>query len=133
MDQEALTVRMIHFTLQEFISPHPDIFSSPHSAMAEICLTYLNSLQVKALLTLPSPNTQSILFLEYYSIYRGVHVEQELSRSRRSLALEPLKEDYDVEPTKLILEQTKHPTVGRFYPLCVRWATGTLRIILQNC
>jgi len=39
VDKEASTVRLIHFTLQEYLSTSPDIFSRPHSAMAEICLT----------------------------------------------------------------------------------------------
>jgi len=42
VDKEASTVRLIHFTLQEHLSSHPDIFTTPHSAIAEICLTYLN-------------------------------------------------------------------------------------------
>ena len=36
VDKEASTVRLIHFTLQEYLSAYPDIFSSPHSVMAEI-------------------------------------------------------------------------------------------------
>ena len=52
--KEASTVRLIHFTLQEHLSAHPDIFSRPHSAMAEVCLTYLNSRQVKAISTVPA-------------------------------------------------------------------------------
>ena len=43
VDKEAFTVRLIHFTLQEYLSAHPDIFSRPHSAIAEICLTYLRA------------------------------------------------------------------------------------------
>jgi len=57
VNKEASTVRLIHFTLQEYLSTHPDIFPSPHSAMAEICFTYRNSRQGKALLTAPSANT----------------------------------------------------------------------------
>ena len=34
VDEEALTVRLIHFTLQEYLSSRPDIFSKPHSATA---------------------------------------------------------------------------------------------------
>src|ERR1700712_900905 len=34
IDKEASTVRLIHFTLQEYLSAHPDLFSRPHSAMA---------------------------------------------------------------------------------------------------
>jgi len=43
VDKEASTVRLIHFTLQEYLSTHPDMFGGPHSAIVEICLTYLNS------------------------------------------------------------------------------------------
>ena len=48
-DKEASIVRLTHFTLREYLSAHPDIFNRPHSAVAEICLTYLNSRQVKAI------------------------------------------------------------------------------------
>ena len=108
VDKEASTVRLIHFTLQEYLSAHPDIFSNPHSLMAEICLTYLNSQQVKALLTTPSPNTQSASFLEYCSVYWGVHAKRELSDSARSLALKLLEEDYGQISTKILLKQIKH-------------------------
>jgi len=36
------TVRLVHFTLQEYLSSNPTLFHSPHSAIAEVCLTYLN-------------------------------------------------------------------------------------------
>ena len=62
VDKEALTVRLIHFTLQEYLSAHPDVFIKPHSAIAEICLTYLNSQQVKALSTSPFPDTRNAPF-----------------------------------------------------------------------
>ena len=38
VDKGASTVRLIHFTLQEYLSAHHDIFSRPHSTMAEVCL-----------------------------------------------------------------------------------------------
>ena len=104
VDKEASTVRLIHFTLQEYLSAHPDLFGRPHSAMAEICLTYLNSQQVKSLSTTPSPagNTP---FLEYCSVFWGIHAKKEFSGRGRSLALELLKEDYGQISTKLLLAQ----------------------------
>jgi len=42
LDKSASTVRLIHFTLQEYLCTHPDISDRAHSTMAEICLTYLN-------------------------------------------------------------------------------------------
>ena len=108
VDKEASTVRLIHFTLQEYLSAHPDIFSSPHSAIAEICLTYLNSQQVKRLSTAPSARSQSTPFLEYCSVYWGVHAKKYLSDCARSLALELLKENYGQVSTKSLLAQAKH-------------------------
>ena len=35
VDKEALTVRLIHFTVQEYLCTHPDLFSRPHSILAE--------------------------------------------------------------------------------------------------
>ena len=119
VDKEASTARLIHFTLQEYLSTHPDIFTSPHSAIAEICLTYLNSQQVKALSTAPSPSTQNMPFLEYSSAYWGVHAKREFSDCGRSVALELLKEHYGQIPTKLLLARVKYLYLGHhdtFYP-----------------
>ncbi|RPA89751.1 hypothetical protein L873DRAFT_1720579, partial [Choiromyces venosus 120613-1] len=41
-DQQSSTVRLIHFTLQEYLGTHANLFITPHAIMAEICLTYLN-------------------------------------------------------------------------------------------
>src|SRR5437588_8740411 len=78
VDKEASTVRLIHFTLQEYLSAHPNIFSRPHSTMAEISLTYLICQQVKTLSADPSPVTQDTPFLKYCSMYWGVHAKREL-------------------------------------------------------
>ena len=116
VDKEASTVRLIHFTLQEYLSSRPDIFSKPHSAIAEICLTYLNSQQVKALSTSP-PDIRSAPFLKYCSAYWGVHAKRELSDCGRSLALELLRENYGQISTRSLLAQVKR------FPL---WSFGTL-------
>ena len=92
-------MRLIHFTLKEYFSTHSDIFSKPHSAIAEICLTYLNSQQNKTLsatlIAKPYHYIRVILgslpFLKYCSLYWGVHAKRELSGCARSLALEFLR------------------------------------------
>ena len=56
VDQEGSTVRLIHFTLREYLSVHHHTFGTPHSGVAEICLTYLNSSQAKAPSADPSTN-----------------------------------------------------------------------------
>jgi len=108
VDKEASTARLAHFTLQEYLSVHPDLFSGPHSAMAEICLTYLNSKQVKAISIAPPPSTQSTPFLEYCSVYWGVHAKRELSDCGKSLALKLLQEPYSQISTESLL---KHATL----------------------
>jgi len=106
VDKEASIVRLIHFTLQEYLSAHLDLFIKPHSAMAEICLTYLNSQQVKALSTTHSPDVRNTPFLQYCSVYWGVHAKRELSEEGKSLALELLKEHYSQISTELLLAHT---------------------------
>ena len=114
VDKEGSTVRLIHFTLQEFLSTRPDILGDPHSAIAEVCLTYLSSQQVNALWSSPSSDAAKTPFLGYCSIYWGVHAKRELSDYGRSLALELLKEDYGPISTKLLLEQSKRSYTMNF-------------------
>ena len=108
MDKEASTVRLIHFTLKEYLSARPDLFTRPHSSITEICLTYLNSDQVKTLSADSSPDTLDTSFLEYCSRYWGVHAKRELSDCSRSLALELLHHyDYHIS-VKSLLSQVWH-------------------------
>ena len=106
--KEVSTVRLIHFTLKEYLSASPDISTSPHSAMAEICLTYLKSNQVKALSAIPSPSTLSMPLLEYCSLYWGVHAKRELSDRATSLALDLFREYDDHISTRLLLGQVRN-------------------------
>ena len=98
MDKGKSTVRLIHFTLREYLCAHPDIFDRPHSAIAEICLTYLNCQQVRALSAGTSDYLNLLIhdnpFLLYCSLYWGVHAKKDLSDCARSLALQLLRE-YD--------------------------------------
>ena len=90
IDKEASTVRLIHFTLQEYLRSRLELFGTAHSTIAETCLSYLNSQQVKALSTTPFPDLQSTPFLEYSSLYWGVHARRNLSDCAKQLALELL-------------------------------------------
>ena len=104
IDKEVSTIRLIHFTVQEYLRAHPELFSSAHSTIAEACLSCLNSQQVKALSASPSSDLedseledsylQSMPFLEYSSLYWGIHAKRELSDCARLLALK-LFDDYN--------------------------------------
>jgi len=85
VDKETSTIRLIHFTLQEHLRAHPELFSTAHSAMAEACLSYLNSQQIKTLSTRPRPDLQSTPFLDYSSVYWGTHAKRDLQIVRSCL------------------------------------------------
>ena len=99
IDKEASTVRLIHITLQEYLRAHAELFDRPHATMAETCLSYLNSYQVKALSASPSrcvrgrpfPRYSSLYsdtpFLVYSSLYWGIHAKRDLSDCAKRLAL----------------------------------------------
>ena len=105
VDKEASAVRLIHSTLKEYLSTRPDLFSRPHSTMAEVCLTYLNSKKLKALSTAPSPHILDTPFLRYCSRHWGGHARRELSDFARSLALHLLQEYDSHISAKSLLEQ----------------------------
>ena len=109
VDKEASTVRLIHFTLQEYLRAHPEIFGTVHSTMAETCLSYLNSQQARALSTSISPDLQSTPFLEYCSVYWGVHARWDLSDYAKHLALKLFDCSNHIS-TKILLEAQKENT-----------------------
>ena len=108
VDKETSTVRLTHFTLREYLSANPNIFNRPHSTIAEICLTYLNSKQVKVIPANRSPDLSNTPFLEYCSLYWGAHAKREFSDSASSLALELFQEYDDHISTRFLLVQVEY-------------------------
>ena len=89
--EETSTVRLIHSTLQNYLSARPDLFDRAHSTIAETCLTYLKFQRFKGP---PISDPIRSPFLGYSSIHWGTHAKRELSDCAKSLALE-LFDDYD--------------------------------------
>ena len=109
VDKEASTFRLIHHTLREYLSTHCSLFPQAHSAMAETCLTYLDSDQVKALPVNPSPCPSSMPFLKYCSRYWGTHAKRELSDRAILLARELLGHYKNHVTSNLLFEQILDP------------------------
>jgi len=89
IDKETSTVRLTHYTLQEYLS-RPGNLPDAHKILAQTCLAYLNHEQVKRL---PANNVSTLggmPFLEYSSFYWGSHAKVELSGRTKSLALDLL-------------------------------------------
>jgi len=110
VDREAPTVRLIHFTVQEYLCAHPDLFYKPHSMIAEACLTYLNSQQVKGPSSHLLSHHKTMPFLKYSSRYWGTHANRELTDLARALALELLSQYKNHVSAVSLLMQIPHPS-----------------------
>jgi len=87
VEASSSTVRLVHFTLQEHLSSDPTLFHSPHSAIAEVCLTYLNSRYVQELSPTLCSAPSKMALLEYASFYWGEHVRKGMTANVKVLAL----------------------------------------------
>ena len=90
LESSSSTVRLVHHTLQEYLSHNPNLFLSPHSVIAGVCLTYLNFRHIRRL----SPTLRfaplTAPFLIYASCYWGAHARRETTESVKTLALKLL-------------------------------------------
>jgi len=93
VDEQASTVRLIHFTLQEYLEAQPNWFITPHSMMAEICLTYLNFHSICELSTTLDIVPLTAPFLHYASCHWGFHARQEMTETVKRLALRLFQRD----------------------------------------
>ena len=87
---ESSVVRLVHFTLQEYFNQHSEHFESPHSAMAEVCLTYLNFNFVDNISYTPDSAPAETPFLQYASSYWGLYAKNGPTKRVKSLALQLL-------------------------------------------
>ena len=87
IDSSSSKARLVHFTLQEHIIANPTLFCTPHSMIAEVCLTYLNFGCIRDLPPDLDPLPPTTPFLEYASRYWGAHAGRQTSASVISLAL----------------------------------------------
>ena len=94
VEKSSSTVRLVHYTLQEYLSNNTNLFPNPHSIIAEVCLTYLNFPLVRSF----SPTLRSVPptapFVQYASCYWGTHTRSETTEGVKALALE-LLDGYD--------------------------------------
>jgi len=107
VDEGSSTIRLIHFTLKEYLSCHADLFDRPHSKMAETCLTYLNFRVIKDLSPSLSGNLRGTSLMEYSSLYWGTHVRMDLSDRSRCMALALLNQYDNHVSAELLWESVK--------------------------
>src|SRR5437868_4774077 len=81
VDKVKSNVRLVHFTLQEYLDSHSEIFRNPFATMAEVCLTYLNYDIVDLVSSSLDLATLVAPFLEYASTYWGPYARNETTES----------------------------------------------------
>ena len=86
-------VRLVHFTLQEHLAAHPNLFITPHSMMAELCLTYLNFNSICELSTTLDTIPSTTPSLHYASCCSEFHAKKHVAEGVKELALGLLQRD----------------------------------------
>ena len=119
IEKGTSAIRLVHVTLQEYLCTHPDLFDRAHSTMAETCLTYLNFPRVKDLLAGPFPDPRDTPFLQYSSLYWGIHMRMEVTNRAKALALQILDQFAGHISAKFLWESIGRDLVRREFPwLC---------------
>ena len=108
IDEQASTVRLVHFTLREYLAAHSNVFITPHSMIAEICLTYLNFQSICKLSTTLHTIPLTTPFLDYAACYWGFHARKEMAEGVKQLALQLLRR-YANHISASLLMRKVHP------------------------
>ena len=87
VEASSSTVRLVHFSLQEYLSDNPSLFQSPHTMIAEVCLTYLNFQCVREPSTTLTSAPQTAPLALYASCCWGKHIRREKVEIVSPLAL----------------------------------------------
>ena len=109
VEASSSTVRLVHYTLQEHLLHDSTLFHSPHSAIAEVCLTYLNFGSVWDLPPTPDPAPSTMPFLKYASLYWGKHTREGMTENVKALALKLLDRFDEHISAQLLLEHYSPP------------------------
>ena len=102
VEASTYTVRLVHYTLQEYLSNNVDLFPSPHATIAQVCLTYLNFRCIRDLSPIHSSSSQETPLLKYASCYWGIHARRDFTEGVKKLALR-LRDRFDKHVSSGIL------------------------------
>ena len=103
VEASSSIVRLVHFTLQEYLSNNPGQFYSPHSMIAEVCLTYLDFRCIRELSPTLRSAPSEFPLVEYASYYWGEHTKRGMTESVTRLALRLLVGFEDHISSQLLL------------------------------
>ena len=120
IEASSSTVRLVHFTLQEHLSSDPTLFHSPHSMIAEVCLTYLNFRCIRDLPPILRPVPSKTPLLGYASIYWGRHTRRGMTENIKILAL------------KLLAQFNEHISAYLLLVHDIRYSDRVLRLHMRG-
>jgi len=106
VDRETSTVRLIHYTLQQYFCL-PGTLPGSHRTLAQSCLVYLNYEQVTGIPPNNASSLRDMPFLEYPSYYWARHAMAEPSDCVESLALELLNRYQNHISATLLFQQIR--------------------------
>ena len=90
VDDETLTVRFVHYTLEEYFRKYTrEEFPNGYSSIAETCLTYLNFGELRQHCTdedTLGKKMNKYVFLNYAALYWGTYVMQQSNDNLIKLA-----------------------------------------------
>ena len=115
IEKGTSAVRLIHYTLQEYICTLPHLFDKAHSMMAQTCLTYLNFEHIKDLSLSSHPDLRDTPFLKYSSLYWGTHMRAEVSDQAETFALRLLDQFDSHISAELLWESIKKEFAGLMF------------------
>jgi len=102
VEVSSSTIRLVHFTLQEHLLRDPTLFHSPHSAIAEVCLTYLNFGYIRDLSPDDNRAPEIHPLLDYASCYWGEHARKGMTEDVKVLVLS-LLDTFDEHISAILL------------------------------
>ena len=116
VEASSSIVRLVHFTLHEYLLSNPTLFSGPHATIAEVCLTYLNFESVMALSPALHSAPSILPLLEYSSYYWGKHTRMGTTENVKILALRLLARfDEHISAQLLLLRNRKYTESGPYF------------------
>jgi len=125
VEASSSTVRLVHFTLQEHLLRDLTLFHNPHSAIADVCLTYLNSRSVRDLSPTLDSATATMPLLEYASIYWAMHTRRGMTGNIKILALRLLDRfDEHISAQLLLLHNNEDTRCGPWFRRVARGPRG---------
>ena len=103
IEPSSSIVRLVHYTLQDYLLSNPTLFHSLYETIAEVCLTYLNFRSVWDLSTILDSPPYTLPLLEYASFNWGKHIRMPMTGDVKILALRLLSRFNEHISAKLLL------------------------------